>query len=263
MICEPLQTLCLPREDVRPGLQIDRWAKQHRKEVRHEELNRLNRQKSHREMEMERREEALNTALERNNKGFAILQKMGYKIGEGLGRQGAGIKEPIGVNLKAGRGGLGRDVAQKEMRRQQEVCRKQETKVSLEEYRKRVRSKMEDRQLESDLRKSQCACQQLDAQMGVHCPEDAWFWVQENTKKKKKEEEEGEENEDGNESEDKDDDDDDDEGEEEEKEENDEPNVSIHFESEMFAKIFFISIPFCEGVQYKTISNYSCHAILH
>uniref|UniRef100_A0A8C4R2M8 G-patch domain-containing protein n=1 Tax=Eptatretus burgeri TaxID=7764 RepID=A0A8C4R2M8_EPTBU len=97
-----LESFCLPREDVRPGLQIDRWAKQHRKERRHQELNRLNRQKSHREMEMEHREEALNTALARNNKGFAMLQKMGYKIGQGLGRQGLGVS---GEEGRVGRGG--------------------------------------------------------------------------------------------------------------------------------------------------------------
>uniref|UniRef100_A0A8C4NAT2 G patch domain containing 11 n=1 Tax=Eptatretus burgeri TaxID=7764 RepID=A0A8C4NAT2_EPTBU len=131
---------------------------------------------------------------------------------------GAGITEPIGVNLKAGRGGLGREVAQKEKRHRQEVCRQQETKVSLEEYRKRVRSKMEDRQLESDLRKSQCACQQLDAQAGVNCPVDAWFWVQEKKKEEESEEEEKEDREEDEKSE-KDDDD-----EEKEEEENDEPN---------------------------------------
>ena len=40
------------------------------------------------EMEKEKRDEKLNTALDSSNKGFAMLAKMGFKEGSGLGKHG-------------------------------------------------------------------------------------------------------------------------------------------------------------------------------
>ncbi len=42
-------------------------------------------------------------------RGFQLLVKMGYKAGEGIGRDGRGRAAPISVDLKAGRTGLGVD----------------------------------------------------------------------------------------------------------------------------------------------------------
>ena len=39
-------------------------------------------------MEAEKREEGLNKSLDATNKGFALLQKMGYKPGDGIGKSG-------------------------------------------------------------------------------------------------------------------------------------------------------------------------------
>ena len=41
-------------------------------------------QKSAKELEAEKREEGLATSLDQNNKGFAMLQKMGFKPGKPL-----------------------------------------------------------------------------------------------------------------------------------------------------------------------------------
>jgi hypothetical protein len=56
--------------------------------------------------ESEQREKGLKTALNSTNKGFALLAKMGYKSGEGLGKSKSGITEPIGIKLKTGRKGF-------------------------------------------------------------------------------------------------------------------------------------------------------------
>ena len=39
-------------------------------------------------MEAEKRDEGLNKSLDSSNKGFALLQKMGYKPGAGIGKSG-------------------------------------------------------------------------------------------------------------------------------------------------------------------------------
>lgn len=77
------------RQDVRPGLPMVRRMKQAiQKEEKQKEANEKNRQKSIKEEEKERRDLVLKSALGSENKGFALLQKMGYKSGQALGKSG-------------------------------------------------------------------------------------------------------------------------------------------------------------------------------
>lgn len=71
-----------------PGLLPDRIAKQRKKEEKHKTLNEKNRTKPVRVREAEHREQGLSAALDSSNVGFALLQKMGYKQGMGLGKEG-------------------------------------------------------------------------------------------------------------------------------------------------------------------------------
>lgn len=59
-----------------------------RKEEKQQQANLRNRQKSTKEEERERRDIGLKNALGCENKGFALLQKMGYKSGQALGKSG-------------------------------------------------------------------------------------------------------------------------------------------------------------------------------
>lgn len=77
------------RQDVRPGLPMVRRVKEAiQKEEKQKEANEKNRQKSIKEEEKERRDLVLKSALGSENKGFALLQKMGYKSGQALGKSG-------------------------------------------------------------------------------------------------------------------------------------------------------------------------------
>lgn len=58
------------------------------KEEKQKEANEKSRQKSIKEEEKERRDLVLKSALGNENKGFALLQKMGYKSGQALGKSG-------------------------------------------------------------------------------------------------------------------------------------------------------------------------------
>ena len=74
-------------------------------------------------LEAELREKGMRTELDDSNKGFAMLQKMGYKKGENLGKSGGGgedgdspvvVQTPITVTVKNDRSGLGREALLKE-----------------------------------------------------------------------------------------------------------------------------------------------------
>lgn len=47
--------------------------------------------------------DALATPIPETNKGYLMLQKMGYKEGTGLGKQGSGRLAPVPIALKDGR----------------------------------------------------------------------------------------------------------------------------------------------------------------
>ncbi|XP_016393915.1 G patch domain-containing protein 11-like [Sinocyclocheilus rhinocerous] len=138
--------------DVRPGVPMVKREKEAlKKEALQKEKNAQNRQKSYKEQERESREAALQSSISSQNKGFALLQKMGYKAGQGLGKQGAGRVEPVPLNIKTGSSLI------------------LNSKV-------RKRTEREERQTQGDLRKSQRACEQLDSQKGITVPRDSWYW---------------------------------------------------------------------------------------
>ncbi|XP_056088623.1 G patch domain-containing protein 11 isoform X2 [Rhinichthys klamathensis goyatoka] len=170
--------------DVRPGVpMVKRMKDALRKEAVQKEKNTQNRQKSFREQERESREAALQSSISSQNKGFALLQKMGYKAGQGLGKQGAGRVEPVPLNIKTDRGGIGMEELKKRKADEElqnyrrKVQMKQHVeKKSLEDFRVRMRTEREERQTQSDLWKSQRACEQLDSQKGITAPRDSWYW---------------------------------------------------------------------------------------
>lgn len=76
-------------QDVKPGVDMVRRVKETmKKEMKQQEANTKNRQKTLKEQEKESRETALQNSITTENKGFALLQKMGYKAGQGLGKEG-------------------------------------------------------------------------------------------------------------------------------------------------------------------------------
>ncbi|TFK09239.1 protein inscuteable-like protein [Platysternon megacephalum] len=189
------------QQDVRPGVPMVRHVKEAiQKEEKQREANQKNRQKSLKEEERERRDTVLKSALGNENKGFALLQKMGYKSGQALGKSGGGIVEPIPLNIKTGRGGLGHEELQKrkaeerlENYRRKIHMKKQAAEDAADQFRMRFKSKQEERKIEGDLRKSQRACQQLDTQKDIKVPKEIWYWTEPEQEEKDQEEEEKDE----------------------------------------------------------------------
>lgn len=117
------------------------------KKAKYDEENR-DKMKPSKVLEQERREEGLNKAISSQNKGFAMLTKMGYKEGQAIGKSSSnGILEPIGIDVKTDRGGLGRDAALKQLKEHRQLIRLNRLKkgdgntISTDEFRKRMTQK--------------------------------------------------------------------------------------------------------------------------
>eukprot|EP00698_Gefionella_okellyi_P011552 TRINITY_DN3050_c0_g1_i1.p1 TRINITY_DN3050_c0_g1~~TRINITY_DN3050_c0_g1_i1.p1 ORF type:complete len:314 (-),score=66.57 TRINITY_DN3050_c0_g1_i1:770-1711(-) len=114
----------------------------------------------------ERLEEGLATHIEEDNKGFAMLAKMGYKKGMGLGREGQGIVEPVGVDKRSGREGVG--ILTKGAEKKVEERKRTATVASLQDQFHEIQRKKQDtRKVESRLRRAVKVCTQLDERLGL------------------------------------------------------------------------------------------------
>lgn len=174
-----------PAKDIRPGLLHNRDQQRshdiYKRKQAHDAVTR-EQQRPVRVIEAQRREEGLQEAIGADNKGFALLQKMGYKPGSGIGKSGTGSVDPIPLNLKTDRKGLGRAAAIEELKESKRLFRAKRQgsakceEVSVDQFRARMKQKSDQRLTDIDLFKSQKACHQLDTEAGFTEPAESWFW---------------------------------------------------------------------------------------
>ncbi|XP_037785828.1 G patch domain-containing protein 11-like [Penaeus monodon] len=192
---------CVGNNDVRPGLLFSHSSKrkaQIDKQRKHKNESNRERFKPVKQVQQERLQEGLNTALDSSNKGFSMLQKMGYKPGSSLGKQGQGKLEPIAVELKADRVGLGwQEMISEHRKKQQEIKRQKQEKhkeeIDPEKFRARMRNQQQEKLINADLMKSQRICHQMDSKAELNEPVEPWFWPKYALKKESEEDEEEEE----------------------------------------------------------------------
>lgn len=105
--------------------------------------------------------------------GLRMLQKMGYQQGEGLGKDGNGIKEPIQVKLKYDKLGIGHEEAERKQKEESEyeqnlkAIRRQLTyNLKKEQYQNHMKEKQNIRYLSKDIRQAQSAIEMLDEDNG-------------------------------------------------------------------------------------------------
>lgn len=111
------------------------------------------------ELEERNRVKGLNSEIGADNKGFKILEKMGFKPGERLGKRAGScgaLREPIPIELKRGRGCLGQKT--KFIERKKEV----EALADVGSFRERLQNTSVAYRTKSDLKKAQSVCQILD-----------------------------------------------------------------------------------------------------
>ncbi|XP_056646778.1 G patch domain-containing protein 11 [Diorhabda carinulata] len=173
------------KDDVRPSLLFNREKR--KMDVFKKKIEASNkRQKSLVELERENREMGLNTAISDENKGFKLLEKMGFKHGESLGKNKSGIKEPIDIVIKQGTSGIGRESHLKEV-----LNKKQQRKISyLRHYETQFHLANKERknlaQMRKDFFKAQKICEELDFRAKVKDPIEDFFWTRDTIKKRKK-----------------------------------------------------------------------------
>lgn len=125
--------------------------------------------------------------------------KMGYKPGHGIGKTESGITEPIGLQLKLDRQGLGKGIVKKNNKKTEGKSFNDElNNENFKNFRDRLVQKRTDQLLKMDLYKSQKICEQLDIQQKIDKPREAWFWLPVNETDSDTEEDNEEDNEDDN-----------------------------------------------------------------
>uniref|UniRef100_A0A0R3S354 G patch domain-containing protein 11 n=1 Tax=Elaeophora elaphi TaxID=1147741 RepID=A0A0R3S354_9BILA len=159
-----------------------------------ENIERLKNLPKRSEIEKKMRDDALAKPISENSKGFLLLSKMGYKPGMSLGieKKGCceGIREPIALELKTNRRGLGHDAEENERRKQrmnlyQRVAleRAKANEILIDDFSIRKRWAARVKQLSKDLEESRKVCQELDARNDLELPTSSYFWPIYKTKK--------------------------------------------------------------------------------
>ncbi|KAK7896892.1 hypothetical protein LTR67_004779 [Exophiala xenobiotica] len=127
------------------------------------------------EEERKKREAALNsTALDTSSKGFKMMAALGYKPGTALGVSRPGgasadkddrLLEPLGLEMKDTRSGVGADAEKKrkfrdEMEAQAEVEKKR--KVETGDFRERQQKEREEKKMEGQMWGAMKVCERLE-----------------------------------------------------------------------------------------------------
>lgn len=105
--------------------------------------------------------------------GFEMLMKMGYKPGQGIGKTQSGMTEPISVEVKGDRQGLGKTLKKKNKHGNTNA---KLDNIDTRDFRSRLAQEKAEQLQKVDLYKSQKVCQELDTKENIEKPEELWFW---------------------------------------------------------------------------------------
>jgi hypothetical protein len=141
------------------------YTERRRKQLREQEKKAYIKPRA--QLEAEEREKGLQKSLEHDNKGMKMLMKMGFKKGTALG-SGDGIVEPIKINLKSGRLGIGMaKKRERELEQGEEEEAKKRVHVDPEDYRATMAQRAKDHQYSKYVNAAVSVCEKLDEDHGV------------------------------------------------------------------------------------------------
>eukprot|EP01098_Paradermamoeba_levis_P012464 TRINITY_DN5461_c0_g2_i1.p1 TRINITY_DN5461_c0_g2~~TRINITY_DN5461_c0_g2_i1.p1 ORF type:complete len:287 (-),score=96.51 TRINITY_DN5461_c0_g2_i1:321-1127(-) len=134
-----------------------------KKELQEDPRNKKMKMKDRRQQEeIKAREEGLNRKIDEDNKGFKMLKMMGYKPGQGLGKEESGRAEPIPINIPAGRTGLGKAAQLLEQRQK----KAKEELVTAASFQQRMKEKYGNKKAYGQWKQCLYLCEQMDREKG-------------------------------------------------------------------------------------------------
>ena len=111
-------------------------------------------------------DELLSRQIPVENKGFKMLEKMGFRKGQRLGKDGDGLAEPIAINVKQDKGGVGKKKNHAFESQKEKSERQNKFESGKSEFLMSSKSKLEATRLEKDLAMARKTCMTLDGRDG-------------------------------------------------------------------------------------------------
>lgn len=103
--------------------------------------------------------------IPQSNIGFKMLKQMGYTPGSALGKQGSGRAEPVGIEIRRSRAGIGLEDPHKEKRKKEEIMyekKRRNEQDLMEEFGTRLKSRWQSRRIIVNFNKAKAALDQLE-----------------------------------------------------------------------------------------------------
>ncbi|XP_061348886.1 uncharacterized protein LOC133294250 [Gastrolobium bilobum] len=132
-------------------------------------LNWQERRKLERERKQQEEDEQTLAKVEapipQSNIGFKMLKQMGYTPGSALGKQSSGRAEPVGIEIRRSRAGIGLDDPHKEKRKKEEIMinrKRRKEEALMEEFGSMQKSRWQSRRVVINFNKAKAALDQLE-----------------------------------------------------------------------------------------------------
>ncbi|XP_027366923.1 G patch domain-containing protein 11 isoform X2 [Abrus precatorius] len=103
--------------------------------------------------------------IPQSNIGFKLLKQMGYTPGSALGKQGSGRAEPVRLEIRRSRAGVGLDDPHKEKRKKEEIMmdrKRRKEEDLMKEFGSRQKSQWQSRRVIINYNKAKAALDQLE-----------------------------------------------------------------------------------------------------
>ncbi|KAK7278840.1 hypothetical protein RJT34_23878 [Clitoria ternatea] len=103
--------------------------------------------------------------IPQSNIGFKLLKQMGYTPGSALGKEGSGMAEPVGLEIRRSRAGVGSVDPRKEKRKKEEIMmdrKRRKEEDLMEEFGTRQKSQWQSRRVIINYNKAKAALDQLE-----------------------------------------------------------------------------------------------------
>lgn len=107
----------------------------------------------------------LEAPIPQSNIGFKLLKQMGYTPGSAIGKEGLGRAEPVGLEIRRSRAGIGREDPHKEKRKREEIeaeRKRRKEEALMVDFGSRQKSQWQARRIAVNFKKAKAALDQLE-----------------------------------------------------------------------------------------------------